>query len=256
MEDTEVVEAFADTLVTMAAGRAGAWTDRSPGLLLAAVRAPLPTLNGVVCWGGRTGPGTVAHALDRVADEGFPQTLYLAAGDTALGAVAARRGWVRGEDAALMRLDAVPRAPTPPGLTVRVLRPDEWRTHTRVAAEGFEAPVALFDDLTEPLASHPDLVMVVGERDGRPVTTALGLLGPRGAGLFDVGTPPEHRRRGYGAAATAALVAECRARGAPWVWLQPSAAGLPVYRGLGFRTAAVLQTWGASGSPDPGAREG
>jgi GNAT superfamily N-acetyltransferase len=255
MEDTEVVEAFADTLVTMAAARPGAWTERSPGLLLVSLRAPLPTLNGVVCWGGRTGPDTVADALDRVADAGFPQTLHLAAGDSGLGAVAARRGWVRGADAALMRLDALPSAPTPPGLTVRVLGPDEWRTHTRVAAEGFEAPVALFDDLTEPLASHPDLVMVVGERDGQAVTTALGVLGPRAAGVFDVGTPPEHRRRGYGAAATAAAVAECRARGAPWVWLQPSAAGLPVYRGLGFRTAAVLRTWAAA-SPTRASREG
>ncbi len=53
--------------------------------------------------------------------------------------------------------------------------------------------------------------------------------------LFSVATPPEHRRRGYGAAITAHAARAAFENGADLAWLQTSAIGESVYRGLGFR---------------------
>jgi predicted GNAT family acetyltransferase len=80
----------------------------------------------------------------------------------------------------------------------------------------------------------------VGEVDGEVVTTALGMTRADNVGIFNVATPPEHRRRGYGAAVTARAAADGFAAGATWAWLQSSTAGYHVYEAIGFRT---LERW-------------
>ena len=55
------------------------------------------------------------------------------------------------------------------------------------------------------------------------------------AGLYWVGTVPESRGRGLGAAVTRTLANHAFERGARAVVLQASPAGEPVYRTLGFR---------------------
>jgi predicted GNAT family acetyltransferase len=62
-------------------------------------------------------------------------------------------------------------------------------------------------------------------------------------GVFNVATPPEHRRRGYGAAITARVVSDGLAAGARWAWLQSSPAGYRVYEELGFRTLERWLAW-------------
>jgi predicted acetyltransferase len=49
-----------------------------------------------------------------------------------------------------------------------------------------------------------------------------------------VATPPEHRRRGYGAAVTWAAIEEGRRQGCDHAALQASELGAPIYRSMGF----------------------
>ena len=75
----------------------------------------------------------------------------------------------------------------------------------------------------------------VGHVDGKAVTTAIGYQTGRDVAIFSVATPPEHRRRGYGAAITAHAAREAFENGADLAWLQTSEMGESVYRTLGFR---------------------
>lgn len=105
-----------------------------------------------------------------------------------------------------------------------------------VAAAGFEVAVpALAAFYTPEVASIPGLSIYLGSIDGTPVSTAVGYVAREGVGVFNVATPPQHRRRGFGAALTARAVADGFSAGARLAWLQSSAAGESVYRRMGFR---------------------
>ena len=64
-----------------------------------------------------------------------------------------------------------------------------------------------------------------------------------GVGIFNIATPPGSRRRGYGAAMTARVIADGLSDGGRWAWLQSSPAGYSIYERLGFRTLESWQSW-------------
>lgn len=74
----------------------------------------------------------------------------------------------------------------------------------------------------------------VGYLDGRPVNSSTLVLTQGMAGIYNVSTPPAHRRRGYGAAITWHMLDEARARGHrdAFVWSSPM--GKNAYQSLGF----------------------
>jgi GNAT superfamily N-acetyltransferase len=136
------------------------------------------------------------------------------------------------------------------GLTIRELSPSEAHVHARLAAAGFEAPAEVFLQLMTPaLLAAAGVRCYLGEAGGQAVTTGFGVtLGPFVA-IFNIATPPEHRRRGYGAAVTARAVADGLVAGATWSWLQASAAGYKVYERLGFQTIERWPCWLAAPAP-------
>jgi ribosomal protein S18 acetylase RimI-like enzyme len=81
----------------------------------------------------------------------------------------------------------------------------------------------------------PEMRVYVGFFQGEGVTAGIGYQTGRDVAIFNVVTPPGHRRRGYGAAITAHAVREGFANGADLAWLQASELGESVYRRLGFR---------------------
>jgi N-acetylglutamate synthase len=73
-----------------------------------------------------------------------------------------------------------------------------------------------------------------GSVDNVPVSTALVAVTGSTAGVYNVATPPEHRRLGYGEALTWAAVAEGRRLGCDHSVLQASPMGAPVYHRMGY----------------------
>jgi ribosomal protein S18 acetylase RimI-like enzyme len=69
---------------------------------------------------------------------------------------------------------------------------------------------------------------------GDPVATCSLFLGAGVAGVYDVSTLPERRRRGIGAAITHFAMADARANGYRMAILHASSLGLGMYRSLGF----------------------
>ncbi len=226
----------------------GGWSRAKGGGLASVTGVALPTLNGV--WVDRIDANAdeVADLLDQVAATGLPHCLqFRPGGADRMGDLAASRGMAREEDIPLMVVEDpghLSAAQSVSGLAIRTLLPEEARLHARLAAAGFEAPEELFLQLIGPaLLSTPGVRCYLGEVDGQPVTTGLGVtLGPYVA-IFNIATPPEQRRRGYGAAVTARAVADGLAAGAKWSWLQASEAGYKVYERLGFRAVETWACW-------------
>ena len=76
----------------------------------------------------------------------------------------------------------------------------------------------------------------VGEFDGRPVATSIGMTSANVVGIFSVATLEPARGRGFGRALTVRAIADGVANAATWAYLQSSAAGFSLYRSLGFET--------------------
>ncbi len=227
------------------------WSRHDGGILAAVTGVQVPSLNGV--WVGRVDAGsdTIAGLLDQVAATGLPHCLQSRPGAAQQAdGLAAERSMRRDEIIPLM---VVERASTPSPtaaadrLVIRELAPDEANLHATVAAAGFEVPAEPFLQLMTPrVLSASGVRCYVGEVGGEPVTTGLGVTLGTSVGIFNIATPPAHRRRGFGAAVTARAVADGFATGATWSWLQATRDGFPVYERLGFRTVEGWRCWVAA----------
>jgi ribosomal protein S18 acetylase RimI-like enzyme len=232
------------------------WSSGTPGVMAAVTGIEIPTLNGVWIKSESVDLGTTADLLDQVAATGLPHCLQVRPGASSqIAELASARGMNRDDHLIpLMVLEAADRPGTPQavGLQIRELGHDEAPIHAQTAAAGFEAPVEPFLQLMTPaILALPGVHCYLGEVDGQPVTTGLGVVTGAYAGIFNIATPPESRRRGYGAAVTARAVEDAFKGGATWAFLQSSAPGFRIYEALGFRTAEEWTCWL---SPTPGAR--
>ena len=109
--------------------------------------------------------------------------------------------------------------------------------HRRVVTAGFgtDRAVALGTACPD-LLDRPECVVYVGYADGAPVASGLGWRSGRTIGVYSITTIESARRRGYGAAMTARVVADGVTAGCDVAALQASDLGRPIYERLGFRT--------------------
>jgi ribosomal protein S18 acetylase RimI-like enzyme len=246
--------AFIDSWLYLASSVPGGWT-RAKGAGLAGVTGvAVASLNGV--WVQTVDPdlGDITDLLDQVAATGLSHCLQLRPGAVArVSELAGRRGMAHSENIPLMALEdpgQLDAAQAVSGLVIRELVPDEAQLHARVAAAGFEIPLRMLLQLMTPeVLAAPGVRCYVGEAGGQPVTTGLGVKLGHNVAIFNIATPPEHRRRGYGAAVTARAVADGLAAGARWSALQSSTDGYRVYQRLGFRELETWSCWVARAAP-------
>ena len=246
-----VAQEFAGVWEILLSSTPGWWGERRDGIVGGITLAQLPTLNGVWAYSAAADVEAIDELMARVADTGLPYCLQAADEVDAAPEVAARRGMQPVDAVPLMVLehpDAVPDVEVP-GLRVRELAPEDHRVHASLAAAGFEVEEEHFHRLVTPeLARVQGLRSYLGEVDGQAVSTGAGFTRGKWVGVFNIATPPSHRRRGYGAAVTMRAVRDGTRHGARRAWLQASPAGRPVYEQLGFETVAWWRCWVAAGA--------
>jgi len=242
----DVARAIIDNWERILTALPSGWVVREHGALAGVTGIPVAMNNGVWADGLDLTVSVATTLLDRVAETGLPHCLQLRPGcEPALSEVATERG-MRGEpDLSLMVLDERRTYdPPPPGLVIRELTPDGGEEHAIVAAAGFEAPAEDYRPLVTPaVLGLSGVRCYVGEVDGRPVTTGIGVTFGDALAMFNVATPPAHRRRGYGTAVTARALEDGFSGGARWAWLQTSDDGRPVYERMGFVTIESWSCW-------------
>jgi GNAT superfamily N-acetyltransferase len=118
-------------------------------------------------------------------------------------------------------------------------------TWSRVLCDSFGAPQPFGDAFVELAATigldaRSPFRHFLARLDGRPVATCSLFLGAGVAGIYDVGTLPERRRRGLGRRITRAAMQEARALGYRMAILHSSALGAGVYRALGFQEVCAI----------------
>ena len=109
---------------------------------------------------------------------------------------------------------------------------------TRIFIPGYELPEFFTDPFYELVAGmgiELPLRYYLGYLDSKPVAVSTLFLGAGVAGIYNVGTLPEARRQGIGAALTLFPLQQARAMGYTTGVLQSSEMGFGVYQKLGFQ---------------------
>ena len=170
--------------------------------------------------------------------------------DAALEAALPAAGFVLVTDMPLMVLDdPPPERPAPAGAIVLPVTDAAGAEDFRaVALDGFAADEeersaveSKFTTAAGLLA--PEVASAVAYVEGEPVAVAMSFTAVGCTRVGWVGTRPDHRRRGLGAAVTRAAIRGGFDRGARFSALESSALGAPVYRALGFRDIGRNRIW-------------
>jgi ribosomal protein S18 acetylase RimI-like enzyme len=144
-------------------------------------------------------------------------------------------------------------APIPSGLaTERVSDEEALRECVEVIRGGFEMPEFTSEAIVDALA-HMGLTdespfrSYLGKVDGEAVSASALFLESGLAGVYNVATLPEVRRRGLGAAVTLEALRDARELGYRIGVLQSSAMGFGVYRRLGFERYSTYHVYVGTG---------
>lgn len=218
----------------------GRWEQREGYCVLIAPSFPVPIANSVWMNGPdeRQAVSDLASSLEAIRDAGVsPGVLTRDKRFPATEAEARRLGLT-----AVERMPGMVVTPDrfhpPSGHGPILVRAGEDAELLAVAKDitirGFEATPEVFDGLFATGLHTDGLDQWLAYAYGQPVSAAVGVVRGDAVGVFDVATPPEHRRKGYGRWVTAQAVRAGFEAGATLAYLQSSDMGLGVYRALGF----------------------
>jgi len=160
-------------------------------------------------------------------------------------------GWKYDESMPWMaaRMDDVRWPDAPAGISIeRVTGPALHELFVAAMTAGFGMQAKeqhAMNSLAAAVGYEPDAEWVrwVGFEGARPVASAGLMLGGGLAGVYNVAVAPKARRRGIGAALTAAAIAEGRDRGYQVAVLGASELGYGVYRRMGFEEICRDRVW-------------
>ncbi len=127
---------------------------------------------------------------------------------------------------------------------VRVRAGKALRDYHGVIALGYGMPVEIARALIGPqLLLDPETESFIGYVGDVPVATSTLIFGGQVAGVHNVATHPEHRKRGYGEALTWRAVQRGAELGCDMAALQASDMGRPIYERMGFTLVSPYKTF-------------
>jgi ribosomal protein S18 acetylase RimI-like enzyme len=224
-----------------------------------------PLINALVHARGTPGdvPEIVDAAIARGRAKGVPLLWWVCpdASPPTLPAELIARGFTPAADMPGMLVDLGAVTPASPPYDLKIERVTQSTAATAwcdVLCESFELPPgtgAFFHDFLVASGSSAGsrTQHFIGYFDGMPVATASLVIGHDVAGIYCVATLASARRRGIGAAMTRHAMQVAKDAGASTAVLQATAAGEPVYRGLGFeeRCRVTHYLWQPDGVRGP-----
>ncbi|MFF5181257.1 GNAT family N-acetyltransferase [Micromonospora sp. NPDC000316] len=214
-----------------------------PDLVTYRSDVPHAPLNGVLRSTGRTPREALAEARRRL--DGVPRLWWVGPdsdGDLADGLVSLGAVEVAQMPIMTVEIGDVVDAPTPAGLHISLSTDLEAFVAAYARVSGIPADgVAAVIDREKAFTGNGTVLRLAGHLDGQIVGTAVAWMSHDMLTLYFVGTQPEQRRRGIGAAMTRAALDLAGDRGLRTVALTSTPVAEPVYRRLGFRTAGTFR---------------
>lgn len=160
-------------------------------------------------------------------------------------------GWELSDQAPGMAVDLhdLKEQPLPPGLTIEQVRDEATlQTWLRIMIAGSELLEEALTVLLSILSRYgfkdnPAVHFYLGRLNNQPVATSLLFLGGGVAGIYNVATLPEVRKRGIGTALTLFPLLQAREHSYRIGTLQSTEMGLHVYQRLGFRAYCAFRVY-------------
>ncbi len=237
----------------------GATVTRTGGTVTVLTGLPMDWFNQVLIDSDEATPADVLAGVALARERGNPFVVRLREGiDDRFITTLARAGLVPAGDEASARgmvarpidRETIGRHAAPDLDIRRITDALGIDTHRQVVTAGFGAdPGVALGTACPDLLARPECVLYVGYAGTDPVVSGLGWRTGRTIGVYSIATVAWARRRGYGAAMTARVMADGVADGCDVAALQASDMGRPIYERLGFRTVV---RYAAYADPGPG----
>jgi len=216
------------------------------GLLLVSSGLPVPFLNIAFVTRPLPAPEDQITAAARFFDSrGEPFIIRIREGlDPAAEAACGRLGFPYSDTVPGMASTSLA-GPPPEGLEVRrVASERELAAFRTVIARGFGIDLEQVTRFVRAeLLADAEAECYLGLLDGEPVASSTLVYTGRVAGVHNVATLPEARRRGFGEAMTWHAMARGAAYGCDLAALQASDMGRPVYERMGYRLVSPYRTF-------------
>ena len=192
-------------------------------------------------------PEIFEKALERFYELGLVHTVFLGGAALVHGETLKTKGYVNRGAVPLMgyALDPIKdQHQLRPGLEVkRVVNAEDLQRIQVLMSDGFEMPVELVESYSENSLGIADSFRYYLLDNGVPVSTSHFMRIGTFLGCWDVATPKEHQRKGYGDELMRWVFATHAALGDDLVVLQASNAGQPLYRRTGYQFLEYIQGW-------------
>ena len=220
---------------------AGGVVEERDDVTLLASGIPIPMFNPAFVRPGAADPaGVLEAARSFYAERGAGYAVYFRDAEVpGLADACVAAGMAEHWQPPLMVLDPIPPTdpPLPDGLTIETVDASTYDEYLGTLCAGFGIPA----ELVAPMAGGSMLGIdgftgLLGRVDGAPVAASGVFVDGTTAGVYNVATHPDHRKKGYGEALTAAAARRGAEAGRTVAILQASAAGEPVYRRMGYAT--------------------
>ncbi|CAN5324467.1 hypothetical protein BH23CHL1_BH23CHL1_12050 [soil metagenome] len=250
-----------DSIARMQANFVGAWRALAgassiaedteiDGAVLVASGIPIPFFNPVFVDQSVTDLATVLeHATQFFQDRNLPWIVHALGENVALRlqAIAPTHRLVAAGAVPGMILRAGGAVAQPVVDELRIERVEEGASvivYNDVSAAGFGIPRELLKPLdTAEFATIPGVTLYLGFIGDVPVAISALFLTAGIAGIYNVTTVVDVRRRGIGAAMTWCAIADGFNAGCDLAYLQSSAMGFSGYERMGFRKVIDHQMW-------------